>query len=79
VAIVERAEEQWGVLRRRAARLVIELDSRAHHHQRRREMAEDRRRDRRYRMAGWIPIRVMWEEPEPDDPTVAREVRHFPG
>lgn len=62
----------------RAARLVIELDSRAHH-QRRREMAEDRRRDRRYRMAGWIPIRLMWEELEPDDPTVAREVRHFQG
>ncbi len=58
------------------ARLVIELDSRAHH-QRRREMAEDRRRDRRYRMAGWTPIRLMWEELGPGDPTVARELRQL--
>ena len=57
-----------------AERLVVELDSRAHH-RRRPEMLEDRRRDRRYRLAGWTPIRVMWEELEPDDPTVGEELR----
>ena len=57
---------------------MVELDSRAHH-QRRREMAEDRRRDRRYRMAGWTPIRLVWEELEPDDSTVARELHQLLG
>ena len=62
----------------RAERLVVELDSRAHH-QRRREMAEDRRRDRRYRLAGWTPIRLVWEELEPDDVSVARELHQLLG
>ena len=34
-------------------------------------------RDRRYRRAGWTPIRVMWEELEPDDDTVAVELREL--
>lgn len=57
-------------------RLVLELDSRAHH-QRRREMLEDHRRDRRYRSAGFTPIRVMWEELEPSDCAVARELHRY--
>lgn len=55
-------------------RILLELDSRAHH-QRRAEMLEDRTRDRRYRRAGWTPIRVMWEELEPGEPAVAEELR----
>ena len=57
-------------------RLVLELDSRAHH-ARRREMLEDKRRDRRYLLAGWTPVRLMWEELDPDDPFVAGELRRF--
>jgi len=57
-------------------RLVVELDSRAHH-QRRREMLEDKRRDRRYLLGGWTPVRLMWEELEPAEPAVARELRRF--
>lgn len=57
-----------------APRLVVELDSRAHHH-RRQEMLQDRQRDRRYRRAEWVPIRVMWEELELDDGAVAAELR----
>lgn len=60
----------------RAARVVLELDSRAHH-QRRAEMLEDRRRDRAYRLAGWVPIRAMWEELDPGDPALARELRQL--
>ena len=54
-------------------RLALELDSRAHH-ARQAEMAEDKRRDRRYRRAGWTPIRVMWEELDPADRAVAVEL-----
>ena len=54
-------------------RVALELDSRAHH-QRRAEMLADKARDRRYRRAGYLPIRVMWEELELDDPAVAREL-----
>ena len=60
----------------RRERLVVELDSRAHH-QRRREVLEDRRRDRRYLLAGWTPVRLMWEELEPDDPFVAGQLNRF--
>lgn len=56
------------------ARLALELDSRAHH-QRRREMLQDKQRDRRYRRAGYTPIRLMWEELELQDATVAEELR----
>ncbi len=58
------------------AKVVVELDSRAHH-QRRSEMLEDKRRDRRYLLAGWTPVRLMWEELEPDDPVVARQLTRF--
>ncbi len=61
-----------------APRLALELDSRAHH-QRRAEMLDDRRRDRRYRLEGWTPIRVMWEELEPGDASVAGELRRALG
>jgi len=36
---------------------------------------EDRRRDRAYRGAGWTPIRVVWEELDPADGALARELR----
>lgn len=57
----------------RGPRLALELDSRSHH-QRQAEMEEDKRRDRRYRRAGWIPIRVMWEELDPAENEVADEL-----
>lgn len=57
----------------RGPRLALELDSRAHH-ARQAAMAEDKRRDRRYRRAGWTPIRVMWEELDPADRAVAEEL-----
>jgi len=60
----------------RRPRLVVELDSRSHH-QRRSEMLEDKRRDRRYLLAGWTPVRLMWEELEPDDPAVAGQLARF--
>ena len=59
-----------------APRVVLELDSRAHH-QRRAEVLQDHARDRRYRRAGWTPIRVLWEELEPDDPALARELHEL--
>ncbi len=62
----------------RDPRLALELDSRAHH-QRVAEMLADKRRDRAYREVGWIPIRVMWEELEPGDSAVARELRRYLG
>lgn len=58
----------------RGPRIALELDSRAHH-QRQAEMLVDKRRDRKYRKAGWTPIRVMWEELELDDSAVADELR----
>lgn len=38
-------------------------------------MLQDKQRDRRYRRAGFTPIRVMWEELELHDATVAEELR----
>jgi very-short-patch-repair endonuclease len=55
-------------------RLALELDSRAHH-QRVAEMREDKRRDRRYRRAGFTPMRIVWEELAPEDPELADELR----
>jgi len=60
----------------REPRVVVELDSRSHH-QRRSEMLEDKRRDRRYLLAGWTPVRLMWEELEADDPAVAGQLARF--
>lgn len=59
-------------------RIALELDSRAHH-QRRAEQLEDKRRDRRYRRAGYTPIRVMWEELSLEEPAVAVELRELLG
>ncbi len=60
----------------RGPRVALELDSRAHH-QRRAELLEDKRRDRRYRRAGFTPIRAMWEELELGDHAVADELREL--
>jgi very-short-patch-repair endonuclease len=62
----------------RAPPVALELDSRAHH-ARRAEMLQDRARDRRYRRAGFTPVRVMWEELELDDPRVAEELLELVG
>lgn len=42
-------------------------------------MLTDKQRDRRYRGAGYTPIRIMWEELELHDPTVADELRMLVG
>lgn len=56
------------------ARLVVELDSRAHH-TRKAEIDADRRRDRALRRAGWDCLRLVWEDLEPGDPLAAQDLR----
>jgi Transcriptional regulator, AbiEi antitoxin/Protein of unknown function (DUF559) len=56
------------------ARLVVELDSRAHH-TRRREMEADRLRDRRLKRQGVDTLRLVWADLAPADPLAARDVR----
>lgn len=46
------------------ARLVVELDGRAHH-QRRDQMRADRKRDRRYQSAGFDVARLVWDDLHP--------------
>ena len=59
-----------------AERLVVELDGRAHH-QRRPQMAEDRRRDADYQLAGFRILRLVWEDTALDEPRTAETVRRF--
>lgn len=59
-----------------AARLVVELDGRAHH-QRKAQIAEDHRRDRDYQLAGHRILRLMWEDTALDQPATAATLRAF--
>lgn len=56
-----------------AARLVVELDSRAHH-TRRREMEADRLRDRALKRHGIDTLRLVWHDLDPPDPLAAQDV-----
>lgn len=56
------------------ARLVIELDSRAHH-TRKQEMEADNRRDRALAAHGVETLRLTWHDLDPADPQAARDVR----
>ena len=55
------------------ARLVVELDSRAHH-ARRAEMEADRHRDRTLRRHGIDTIRLMWHDLDAGDALAAQDV-----
>lgn len=48
------------------ARLVVELDGRAHH-RRRAQMRADRRRDADYQLAGHLILRLVWDDLHPDE------------
>ncbi|MGI8624892.1 MAG: type IV toxin-antitoxin system AbiEi family antitoxin domain-containing protein [Solirubrobacteraceae bacterium] len=56
-----------------AARLVVELDSRAHH-TRRKEMVADRRRDRALKRHGIDVLRLVWEDLDVADALAAEDV-----
>ena len=45
----------------RAAKVIVEADGRRWH-ARHETMAQDRRRDRRAALNGWLVVRVMWED-----------------
>jgi len=55
------------------ARLVVELDSRAHH-TRRREMEADRLRDRKLKCRGVDTLRLVWHDLDPEDPLAATDI-----
>lgn len=57
-----------------AARLVVELDSRAHH-TRRKELEADRLRDRALKRHGIDTLRLVWHDLDPGDDLAARDLR----
>lgn len=57
-----------------AAKLVVELDSRAHH-SRRQEREADNHRDRALAARGIETLRLGWHDLDPADPRAARDLR----
>lgn len=59
------------------ARIVVELDGRAHH-RRAAQMHEDRRRDRALLRLGWHVVRLVWDDLDPQDAArTAAELREL--
>lgn len=56
-----------------AAKLVVELDSRAHH-TRKREMEADRLRDRALKRHGVDTLRLVWHDLDPEDALAATDI-----
>ncbi len=56
-----------------AAKLVVELDSRAHH-TRSAELEADRLRDRALKRHGIDTLRLVWRDLDPGDPLAAQDV-----
>ena len=61
------------------ARVVIELDGRAHH-RRAGQMRKDRQRDRRYQAHGYVILRLVWDDLHPEEAQrTAAELRQMLG